>query len=72
MACFYGHWDLLRRQEEKHKMFKKVLVATDMLEACDAAVLTALEIVKQNNWNLQVLHVLESNSTIYRNFVKHF
>jgi len=53
-------------------MFKKVLVATDMLEACDAAVLTALEIVKQNNGKLQVLHVLESTSTIYRNFVKHF
>ena len=53
-------------------MFKKLLVATDMLEACDAAVLTALEITKQNNGKLQILHVLESSSTIYRNFVKHF
>jgi nucleotide-binding universal stress UspA family protein len=53
-------------------MFKKLLVATDMLEACDAAVLTALELAKQNNGKLQILHVLESSSTIYRNFVKHF
>jgi len=53
-------------------MFKKLLVATDMLEACDAAVITALEIAKQNNGKLQILHVLESSSTIYRNFVKHF
>ena len=53
-------------------MFKKVLVATDMLEACDAAVLTALEFVNQNNGKLQVLHVLESASTAYRNFVKYF
>lgn len=53
-------------------MFKKVLVATDMLEACDAAVLTALEIAKQNNGELYILHVLESTSTIYRHFAKHF
>ena len=53
-------------------MFKNVLVATDMLEACDAAVLTALEIAKQNNGRLQVLHVLESTSTVNRNVVKHF
>lgn len=53
-------------------MFNKVLVATGMLETCDAAVLTALEIAKQNNEKLQILHVLESSSTIYRNYVKHF
>lgn len=53
-------------------MFKNVLVATDMLEACNAAVLTALEVVKQNNGRLQVLHVLESTSTVNRNVVKHF
>ena len=53
-------------------MFKKILVATDMLEACDAAVLTALEIAKQNNGKFYILHVLESASTIYRQFVKHF
>jgi nucleotide-binding universal stress UspA family protein len=53
-------------------MFEKVLVATDMLEACDAAVLTALGIAQQNKGKLYVLHVLESASTIYRKFVKHF
>ena len=53
-------------------MFDKVIVATDMLEACDAAVLTAIEIAKQNNGRLYILHVLESDSTIYRDFVKHF
>jgi len=53
-------------------MFDKVIVATDLLEACDAAVLTAIDIVKQNNGRLYILHVLESDSTIYREFVKHF
>ena len=62
----------IEAHEKKLKMFKKVLVATDMLEACDAAVLTALEIAKQNNGEFYILHVLESASTIYRQFVKHF
>jgi nucleotide-binding universal stress UspA family protein len=53
-------------------MFNKVLVATDLLEACDAAVLTTLEIAQQNNGEFYILHVLESDSTIYRQFVKHF
>ncbi|MCD6319087.1 MAG: universal stress protein [Candidatus Desulfofervidaceae bacterium] len=54
-------------------MFKKVLTATDLLEACDAAVLTALEIAKQNNAKLYILHVLESPySGKYRQFVKDF
>jgi nucleotide-binding universal stress UspA family protein len=41
------------------KMFERVLTATDMLDACDAAVITALEIAKQNQGRLFVLHVLE-------------
>jgi nucleotide-binding universal stress UspA family protein len=53
-------------------MFNKILVATDMLEACDAAVLAALELAEKNNGKLYILHVLESASTIYRQFVKHF
>jgi nucleotide-binding universal stress UspA family protein len=57
---------------EQQSMFKRVLAATDMLEACDAAVLTALEIAKQNDGKLEIIHVLESDSTIYRNFVKHY
>ena len=40
-------------------MFERVFTATDMLTACDAAVITALEIAQQNNGKLFVLHVLE-------------
>jgi nucleotide-binding universal stress UspA family protein len=40
-------------------MFERVLTATDMLGACDAAVITALEIAKRNQGKLFVLHVLE-------------
>jgi len=40
-------------------MFERVLAATDMLGACDAAVITALEIAKQNKGRLSVIHVLE-------------
>lgn len=40
-------------------MFGRVLTATDMLKACDAAVVTSLEIAKQNKGKLFVMHVLE-------------
>ncbi|MBE0426101.1 MAG: universal stress protein [Nitrospirae bacterium] len=40
-------------------MFERILTATDMLDACDAAVVNALEIAKQNKGRLFVLHVLE-------------
>lgn len=40
-------------------MFGRVLTATDMLDACDAALVTALEIAKQNQGKLFVMHVLE-------------
>jgi len=40
-------------------MFKRVLTATGMLDACDPALITALEIAKQNQGRLFVLHVLE-------------
>jgi nucleotide-binding universal stress UspA family protein len=40
-------------------MFERVLTATDMLEACDTAVITALEIAKKDQGKLFVLHVLE-------------
>jgi nucleotide-binding universal stress UspA family protein len=40
-------------------MFERVLTATDMFEACDAAVITALEITKQNQGKLFILHVME-------------
>jgi nucleotide-binding universal stress UspA family protein len=40
-------------------MFKRILVGTDLLGACDAAVTTALEIAKQNQGRLFIMHVLE-------------
>jgi nucleotide-binding universal stress UspA family protein len=40
-------------------MFERVLTATDMLEACDAVVINALEIAKKTQAKLSVLHVLE-------------
>jgi nucleotide-binding universal stress UspA family protein len=40
-------------------MFGKILTATDMLEACNVVVITALEIAKKKNGKLFILHVLE-------------
>ena len=40
-------------------MFDRILTATDMLGACDAAVVTALEIAKQTKGKLFIMHVLE-------------
>jgi len=40
-------------------MFERVLTATDMLDVCDAAIVNALEIAKQNQGRLFVMHVLE-------------
>jgi len=40
-------------------MFERVCTATDMLTACDAAVIAALEIAQQNKGKLFVIHVLE-------------
>ena len=40
-------------------MFERILTTTDMLDACDAVVVTALEIAKQNQGRLFVMHVLE-------------
>jgi nucleotide-binding universal stress UspA family protein len=40
-------------------MFKRVLTATDMLQACEAAVISALQIAKRNQGKLFILHVLE-------------
>lgn len=40
-------------------MFEKVLTATGMLDACDPALISALEMAKKNHGKLFVLHVLE-------------
>ena len=53
-------------------MFKKILAATDLVELCDAPVLTAMKIAEQNNANLHILHILESETSKDRRFVKHF
>lgn len=59
--------------KEVVEMFDKILVATDVVDACDAPVFTAARIAKQNEATLYVLHVLESAySGKYRQFVKHF
>ena len=41
-------------------MFKKVLTATGGVGACDPALITALEIARQNQGKLFILHVLEA------------
>lgn len=53
-------------------MFKRLLVATERVDFCDAPVLTALKIAEQNDAQLSILHVLESETTKDRRFVKHF
>ena len=53
-------------------MFKRLLSDTELVDFCDAPVLTALKIAEQNNAQLSILHVLESETTKDRRFVKHF
>jgi len=53
-------------------MFKRLLVATEQVDFCDAPVLTALKIAEQNDAQLSILHVLESENSKDRRFVKHF
>jgi hypothetical protein len=50
-------------------MFKRLLAATEMVDFCDAPVTAALKIAKQNNAQLSILHVLESETTKDRRFV---
>ena len=53
-------------------MFKSLLAATELVDFCDAPVVTALRIAEQNDAQLSILHVLESETTRDRRFVKHF
>jgi nucleotide-binding universal stress UspA family protein len=53
-------------------MFKKVLAATARPLECDESVLSASLIAQFNNATLLILHVLESNTSIYRNYVRHY
>jgi nucleotide-binding universal stress UspA family protein len=52
-------------------MFGKILAATVSPLECDACVLTAGRIAQNNNAKLFILHVLESDSSIYRNDFRH-
>ena len=52
-------------------MFNKVLAATARPLECDESVLSASRIAQHDNAKLLILHVLESDSSIYRNYVKH-
>ncbi len=53
-------------------MFNKILVATGRAEYFDAPVLTAIQLAKQFDSELYILHVLESNKRKDWHFVKHF
>ncbi len=53
-------------------MLKNILAATEQPSACDEKILAAGLVSKRYNSKLFLLHVLESESTIYRNYVKHF
>jgi nucleotide-binding universal stress UspA family protein len=53
-------------------MFKRLLVANERVDFCDAPVLTALKIAEQNDAQLSILHVLEFETDKDRRFVKHF
>ena len=53
-------------------MFNKVMAATARPLECDESVLSAGRIVAHTNGKLLILHVLESESSIYRNYIKHY
>lgn len=53
-------------------MFKKVLAATARPLQCDESVLSASRIARHHNAELLILHVLESDTSVYRNYVKHY
>lgn len=54
-------------------MYKKLLVATDELKACDAPVVTAAKLAEQYRAKLLILHTLESPYSAHtRHIVKHF
>ena len=54
------------------KMFKKILAATEDPTFCDAKIQTAALFANHSNGKLFILHVLESTSSVYRNFVRNF
>lgn len=55
---------------KEEEMFRKVLVATDLVTMCDAAVITAAKIAQQNRAKLYILHVLEPTPASNRRLIK--
>ena len=53
-------------------MFNKIIVATDMVTAVDAPVVTAARLARQHDAHLSLLHVMESSSTDNRRLIRHF
>jgi nucleotide-binding universal stress UspA family protein len=53
-------------------MLDHILAATEQPAVCDEKILAAGLLSKRYRSKLFLLHVLESESTIYRNYVKHF
>jgi nucleotide-binding universal stress UspA family protein len=53
-------------------MFRKIMAATENPTFCDEKVRTAASLADKNNGKLFILHILESTSSMYRNFVRHF
>lgn len=53
-------------------MFTKLLAATENPLSCDECVTTALRIAERHDAKVVVLHVLESDTPLYRNYVRHF
>ena len=54
-------------------MFNTILVATDLLDACDAHVHTAINLAKKYQSKLIILHLCESATHgKYRHYIKHF
>lgn len=53
-------------------MFKKIVVASDSLDTCDAPSLVAANLAKQGKAQLYIMHVLESSDLIRRQWVKDY
>ena len=53
-------------------MFQNLLAATETPFYCDECVRTAMRLATKEEAQLFILHVLESDNAMYRNYVRHF
>mgnify|MGYP006289713913 FL=1 len=53
-------------------MFQNILAATETPLYCDECVRSALRIAEKEEARVFILHVLESDNVMYRNYVRHF